>query len=74
MNKASNSGNKILSKNNNSSYTYMSNTEYLAIVENDDCGVLKIMSFNTERELNDFASKVEDGFNHVTKYKAIKIP
>lgn len=33
-----------------SSYTHISNTEYLAIIENDDCGVLKIMSFNTERE------------------------
>ena len=32
------------------------------------------MSFNTERELNEFAEKCEDGLNHVTKYKAIKLP
>lgn len=68
MKKSFNSGYKP------SLYTHISNTEYLAIVENDDCGVLKIMSFNTERELDEFASKVEDGFNHVTKYKANKIP
>lgn len=68
MKKSFNSGYKP------SSYTHISNTEYLAIVENDDCGVLKIMSFNTERELDEFASKVKDGFNHVTKYKANKIP
>lgn len=74
MYKKSYNKNKSLAVNNNLKACYVSNTEYLAIVENDDCGVLQVMSFNTERELNEFASKAEDGFNHVTKYKASKIP
>mgnify|MGYP006895547172 CR=1 FL=1 len=74
MYKNSYNKNKTLVVNDHMRACYVSNTEYLAIVENDDCGVLQVMSFNTERELNDFASKTEDGFNHVTKYKATKIP
>lgn len=49
-------------------------TEFLAIVSNDESGIFQVMSFDTERELNEFAEKCEDGLNHVEKYKAIKLP
>ena len=55
-------------------HNFAEQTEFLAIVSNDDSGIFQIMSFNTERELNEFAEKCEDGLNHVTKYKAIKLP
>ena len=55
-------------------HNFAEQTEFLAIVSNNESGIFQVMSFNTERELNEFASKVEDGFNHVTKYKATKIP
>ena len=55
-------------------HNFAEQTEFLAIVSNDESGIFQVMSFNTERELNEFASKVEDRFNHVTKYKANKIP
>ena len=55
-------------------HNFAEQTEFLAIVSNDESGIFQVMSFNTERELNEFAEKCEDGLNHVTKYKAIKLP
>lgn len=55
------------------SYTNLS-VEFLAIVSNDESGIFQVMSFDTKRELDEFAEKCEDGLNHVTKYKAYKLP
>lgn len=57
----------------NKSYTILS-VEFLAIVSNDESGIFQVMSFDTKRELDEFAEKCEDGLNHVTKYKAYKLP
>lgn len=58
----------------NKKYNFAEQTEFLAIVSNDESGIFQVMSFDTERELNEFAEKCEDGLNHVTKYKATKLP
>ena len=57
----------------NKSYTILP-VEFLAIVSNDESGIFQVMSFDTKRELDEFAEKCEDDLNHVTKYKAIKLP
>lgn len=57
----------------NKSYTE-SRVEFLAIVSNDESGIFQVMSFDTKRELEEFAEKCEDGLNHVIKYKAYKLP
>lgn len=57
----------------NKSYTNLS-VEFLAIVSNDESGIFQVMSFDTKRELEEFAEKCEDGLNHVIKYKAYKLP
>lgn len=57
----------------NKSYTNLP-VEFLAIVSNDESGIFQVMSFDTKRELEEFAEKCEDGLNHVIKYKAYKLP
>ena len=57
----------------NKSYTILP-VEFLAIVSNDESGIFQVMSFDTKRELDEFAEKCEDGLNHVTKYNAYKLP
>lgn len=57
----------------NKSYTNLP-VEFLAIVSSDESGIFQVMSFDTKRELEEFAEKCEDGLNHVIKYKAYKLP
>lgn len=49
-------------------------TDYLAIVSNDEAGIVHVMAFDTLEELNKFCETVDDGINMVIKYKAAKLP
>lgn len=48
-------------------------TDYLAIISNDESGIIHALSFDTLEELNKFCETVDDGINMVMKYKATKL-
>lgn len=60
-------------KSNDEYHIKQGNIEYLAIVSNDESGVIQVMAFDTVSELMEFAETARDNLNYVDTYIARKL-